>query len=70
VQFLKKHAHLINNEEQQATQHIIDQLQGLMSSDNKEAILKTRDELNDITRPFAERVMDVAVSEALKGKTI
>jgi molecular chaperone HscA len=70
AQFLKKHAHLINEEEQQATQHIIDQLQGLMSSDNKEAILKTRDELNDITRPFAERVMDVAVSEALKGKTI
>ena len=28
------------------------------------------DRLNHITRPFAERLMDVAVSAALKGKEI
>jgi molecular chaperone HscA len=33
-------------------------------------ILKKADELNEFTRPFAERVMDVAVSSAMKGKSI
>jgi molecular chaperone HscA len=36
----------------------------------KDAILKAVTELNDYTRPFAERLMDVAVSAALKGKEI
>lgn len=70
TQFLKKHAILINESELAATQAVMDALEAAMPSNNKEAILNERDRLNDITRPFAERVMDKAVGEALKGKTI
>jgi len=28
------------------------------------------DTLNEYTRPFAERLMDVAISHAMKGKSI
>jgi molecular chaperone HscA len=36
----------------------------------KDMILSAVTDLNDYTRPFAERLMDVAVSAALKGKEI
>ena len=35
-----------------------------------DSIDKKIEELNEITRPFAERAMDEAVGAALKGKTI
>ena len=37
---------------------------------DKDLIHKHIDELNDYTRPFAERVMDVAIGQAMKGKAI
>jgi len=37
---------------------------------DKDSVLQAVTELNDYTRPFAERLMDVAVSAALKGKEI
>jgi molecular chaperone HscA len=70
TQFLKKHADHINDNELKATHNVMDALEAAMASNSKESILIERDRLNDITRPFAERVMDVAIGEALKGKTI
>ena len=70
AQFLKKHAAHINKNELEATHNVMDALEAAMTSNSKERILIERDRLNDITRPFAERVMDVAIGEALKGKTI
>ncbi|MBU3677495.1 MAG: Fe-S protein assembly chaperone HscA, partial [Chitinophagaceae bacterium] len=68
--FLEKHSAYISEEEKQATLNVIALLEQHMTANNKDAILQYRDALNDITRPFAERVMDIAIGEALKGKNI
>jgi molecular chaperone HscA len=45
-------------------------LRGLLLSNNRNEILAGVEALNEYTRPFAERVMDVAVSTALKSKKV
>jgi glycine cleavage system aminomethyltransferase T len=45
-------------------------LQLAITMDDKNLIQTKQEELNNISRPYAERVMDHAVSEALKGKSI
>jgi molecular chaperone HscA len=37
---------------------------------DKDAIQQQTEKLNDISRPFAERVMDSALKDAMKGKKI
>ncbi len=68
--FLDKHAVHLNPEEISETKKHIDLLKEVIASDNKDLILSRIDALNEFTRPFAERVMDVAVSQAMKGKSI
>jgi molecular chaperone HscA len=68
--FLTKHSELLNDDEILGTKQRIDALKGLLSSNNRNEILSGVEALNDYTRPFAERVMDVAVSAALKGNKI
>ena len=41
-----------------------------MKEEDKNLIQTKTEELNDISRPFAERVMDQAISGAMKGKNI
>jgi molecular chaperone HscA len=38
--------------------------------EDKNLIQTKTEELNDISRPFAERVMDQSISGAMKGKNI
>ena len=45
-------------------------LQLALTLDDKNLIQTKIEELNEVSRPFAERAMDAAVSGALKGKTI
>ena len=45
-------------------------LQLALTMDDKNLIHTKIEELNEITRPFAERAMDAAVSGALSGKFI
>lgn len=68
--FLEKHAAYLTAEEISETKKHIDALKAALSAPEKDNILKKTDELNEFTRPFAERVMDVAVSSAMKGKSI
>ncbi len=68
--FLRKSAEYLSIEEIAKTQQYINTLKELLPTASKDEILKAIDELNDYTRPFAERVMDVAVSQAMKGKKI
>jgi molecular chaperone HscA len=42
----------------------------VLDSGNKDAILKAVDELEETTRPFAERIMDISIKEAMTGKKI
>ncbi len=68
--FLKKSAEYLSIDEIAKTQQYINVLKEELPKANKDAILKAIEELNEYTRPFAERVMDVAVSHAMKGKKV
>ena len=68
--FIEKHATYLTSEEIAATKTYIEALKTALATVEKDEILKKADELNEFTRPFAERVMDVAVSSAMKGKSI
>jgi molecular chaperone HscA len=45
-------------------------LQLALTMEDKDLIHRKVEELNDISRPYAERVMDMAVSSAMKGKSV
>jgi molecular chaperone HscA len=69
--FIEKNANLLNENEMEGTKQRIAALKCLLDERaEKDSILQAVTELNDYTRPFAERLMDVAVSAALKGKEI
>lgn len=68
--FMHKHEAFIVSEERSAAMQAIAVLQEAMQQRDKNAIMHANEELNRITSPFAERVMDAAVAAALKGKTI
>ena len=61
---------MVTKEEMMATAQAMQALQLALTMDNKNLIQTKIEELNEITRPFAERAMDAAVGEALKGKNI
>lgn len=68
--FIEKHGTYLKAEEISETQNYIQDLKTALEKPEKDEILKRTDALNEFTRPFAERVMDVAVSAAMKGKNI
>lgn len=68
--FIEKHAEYLTAAEITDTKTYIEALKVALTTAQKDEILKKADELNEFTRPFAERVMDVAVSAAMKGKSI
>jgi len=68
--FIEKHAEHLTEAEISETKIYIDALKTALASQEKDTILKKADELNEFTRPFAERVMDAAISTAMKGKKI
>ena len=68
--FLHKHQQYITDDEKQATRTGIQELQTSINDNDKNAIMSLTEALNTITSPYAERVMDIAVSEALKGKGV
>jgi molecular chaperone HscA len=68
--FIAKHSEFLTATEIEETGVHIEALKAALTATGKDEILKKADELNEFTRPFAERVMDVAVSSAMKGKSI
>lgn len=68
--FIEKNRDYLSIPEIAQTQDHVKTLQEALNGGDKDAIHKSIDELNDYTRPFAERVMDVAISHAMKGKSI
>ena len=68
--FLKKNDQLLNAEEVTETHIQLEALKAALSTGDKDLIHSKIDTLNDFTRPFAERVMDVAIATAMKGKSI
>jgi molecular chaperone HscA len=68
--FLTKNAAILTKEELTASANAMQALQLAITMEDKHLIQTKTEELNDITRPFAERAMDQAISGALKGKDI
>ena len=68
--FLKKHGQLLSEAEINQTNDLLHALNHQLASGDKDQILTAIDAINEFTRPFAERVMDQAISVAMKGKSI
>jgi molecular chaperone HscA len=68
--FVEKNGFILTELEKTETLKYISALKEALATAEKDNILKKADELNEFTRPFAERLMDVAVSQAMKGKSI
>ena len=68
--FLEKNKEYISEQELTDTQNLIETLKKVLTSGDKDLIHNAIDELNEFTRPFAERLMNVAIGSAMKGKAI
>ena len=68
--FLNKNAELLLPQEIANTTKAIDDLKSALDSENKDFIHQRTESLNEISRPYAERVMDLAISKAMSGKSI
>ena len=68
--FLQKNASSLISDELLATAAAMQSLQLSLSMDDKDLIHRKIEELNEISRPYAERLMDEAVSKAMAGKKI
>lgn len=68
--FIDKNADFLSNEEILESRKIIEKLISVIDKGTKDEILNVHEELNDYTRPFAERLMDKAISNAIKGKSL
>ncbi|MDB5116739.1 MAG: Chaperone protein HscA [Mucilaginibacter sp.] len=68
--FIEKNGNYLSADELTATKEYIESLKNILATGEKDAILKKIDEVNEFTRPFAERLMDQAISHAMKGKSI
>ncbi|MGN7204685.1 molecular chaperone DnaK [Pedobacter sp. SAFR-022] len=68
--FIEKNGFVLTESEKSETLKYIAALKDALATAEKDNILKKADELNEFTRPFAERLMDIAVSQAMKGKSI
>lgn len=68
--FLQKNADLLSQQELLQTAAAMQALQLSLTMEDKDLVQRKIEELNEISRPYAERLMDQAVSSAMKGKTI
>lgn len=68
--FITKNASILNAEEITNTASAMQALQLALTMEDKDLIHSKIEVLNEISRPFAERAMDKAVSEALKGRSL
>lgn len=68
--FIAKHRALLTDEEIATTQAHMQQVRDAIAAKNKDLVQKETEQLNDVSRPFAERVMDAALKDAMKGKKI
>jgi len=68
--FIQKNASLLSKEEMIQTADAMQALQLALTMDDKDLIHTKIEELNAISRPYAERIMDKAIAGAMKGKAV
>ncbi|QJX46112.1 Fe-S protein assembly chaperone HscA [Hymenobacter taeanensis] len=68
--FVSKNGQHLTAEETSQTTAGVEKLKAALATQEKDTILKAVDELEELTRPFAERVMNISISQAMAGKKI
>jgi len=68
--FMEKNKNFLSREEIFKTNLAIKEIKEVLSSGNKDLIFQKIERLNEISRPYAERLMETAISKAMIGKNI
>ena len=68
--FLHKNGSYLSKQEMDITHEAMNKLRTFMKSGTKDEIQTGIEALNEISRPYAERVMDEAINKVMKGKNI
>ncbi|UAY53513.1 Fe-S protein assembly chaperone HscA [Ferruginibacter albus] len=68
--FIQKNANHLTQKETMETAATMQSLQLALTMNDKDLIHKKIEELNEISRPYAERIMDEAIAVAVKGKMV
>ncbi|OWY20072.1 Fe-S protein assembly chaperone HscA [Sphingobacteriales bacterium UPWRP_1] len=68
--FVTQNTAMLTPEEIDQTLLLVQDLRSVLQSGNKDLIHQRIETLNNFTRPFAERVMDVAIAKAMRGTKI
>ncbi|MBS1620572.1 MAG: Fe-S protein assembly chaperone HscA [Bacteroidetes bacterium] len=68
--FLVKNREFLSPQELVNTNNAIANLQKLIQSGTKDQIQTAIESLNEISKPYAERLMDEAIGKAMKGKNV
>lgn len=68
--FIQKNSKHLSKEELTQTAGAMQALQLAITMEDKDLIHAKIEELNDLSRPYAERIMDIAISAAMKGKAV
>lgn len=69
-QFIEKNSFILTQDELLQTNVAMKELEAVLPLTDKNVIHTAIEKLNEISRPYAERLMDQAVSTAMKGKQI
>jgi Fe-S protein assembly chaperone HscA len=67
---LNDYRELIDNEERGRIEAAASQLESVRSGEDREVIARLVEQLNELTTPFAERIMNYAIGRALDKKSI
>lgn len=68
--FIQKNAAMLTKQELMETAAAMQALQLSVTMEDKDLIQTKIEELNNISRPYAERIMDEAVASAMKGRAV
>lgn len=70
LNFITKHKLYLEPEEITQTAIAIENLKDALLSNQKDTIQLFHEKLNELSKPYAERIMDQAISQAMRGKKI
>lgn len=70
LRFMDKNTELLTEDEHSSTKNQIALLESVITGTDKDRIHSETEALNELTRPFAERLMDQALQDAMRGKKI
>jgi molecular chaperone HscA len=68
--FIKDHSDLLTKQNVTAINAHITEIQHAIDAKERDAVVRTTDQLNDYSREFAEKAMDKNIAKALQGKRI